>query len=109
MPFRSAIDQAIYFGKPETIHDLLKFCAPIGTNNDHHLIDAVAMLEPVNRMSNNRLVADHTQQFIEPHPLTATSRHNNRENHSRLSVSVVGSRLVVSFQLSAPSWGRCAS
>ena len=93
MSFRSAIDKAIDLGKSESVHDLLKFCAPIGTNDQNHLVDIVALFEPVDRMSNDRLVADEAQQFIKSHSLTAASRYDYGRDHEescqcQLSVSV---------------------
>src|ERR1700731_2705152 len=84
MSFGSAVDKATDLGEPKSVHDFLKLCPPIGANDQHHLIDLVTLLEPVNRMSDHRLVANQAQQFIKSHPLTAASRDNNGGDHRRV-------------------------
>ena len=79
--FVSAINEAIDFGEPAPIHDPLKLLAPVGTHHQDNLINLVTLFETVDRMSNDRLVADEAQQFIKSHPLAAASRYNNGGDH----------------------------
>ena len=61
MSFRSAVDKGADFGKSASVHELLKLDAPIGTNDQDDLIDILALFKPIDRVSDDRPVADEAQ------------------------------------------------
>jgi len=81
VPFGSAVHQAGDFPKSESIYHLLKLCALIRTNDEHHLVNFFALLEPFNRMRNHRLVSQPAQQLIKSHTPAAAGGYNNGGNH----------------------------
>src|SRR5271165_4865519 len=99
-----AIHEAMDFGEPTHIHDPLKLLAPVRTHNQDNLVDLVTLFETLDRISNNRLVADEAQQFIKSHPLAAASRYNNGGDHrGSVGVSARGSCQLQKGSVSASS------
>ena len=71
MSLFSAWNNVADFLKSILPNEFLKFLYPFRARHQNNLPDRCRSLEGVNRVREDRLIAEKRQQFIEPHPLAA--------------------------------------